>query len=397
MIRRDLEPILKAAAATSPALAVTGPRQSGKTTLVREVFPGHAYLNLERADLADLAVSDPVGFFATNPGPLVLDEIQNTPGLWGTLQARIDEDPSPGKYILTGSHSLALVRGISQSLAGRVLSYILHPLTCSELSGADKLPDWRRTMLRGFWPRLVDGRIPAGDWIESYVSAYVERDLRQIAQIHNLRGFRRFLRLLASRTGQELNKSSLATDAGVDSKTVEHWISILEASHLILLLPPYHRNFGKRLVKSPKLHFLDPGLATSLLGIPDADRLWADPARGALFESMVVADLQKTIDHRRIPIRLHHFRDNNGLESDLLLDTPSGPACVEIKSAETVRGEMLDGVRRMRSALGGEVARSFLVHAGSEPQERDGCRVVPWHRAWTILEELFPDPEAHPE
>ena len=359
--------------------------------MVRQVFPGHTYLNLERADLADLAASDPVGFFATHPGPLVLDEIQNAPGLWGTLQARIDEDPSPGRYVLTGSHSLALVRGVSQSLAGRVLSYTLHPLTCSELDGAAMERDWRVSMLRGFWPSLADRRVPAGDWIESYTATYVERDLRQIAQIHNLRGFRRFMRLLASRTGQELNRNSLASDAGVDSKTVEHWISILEASHLIVLLPPYHRNFGKRLVKAPKLHFLDPGLATSLLGIPNAERLWADPARGALFESMVAADLQKTIDHRRLPIRLHHFRDNNGLESDLLLDTPAGPACIEIKSAETIRGEMFDGIRRLTRALDGEVARTFLIHAGPETQERNGCRAVPWHRAWTILEELARD------
>ncbi len=386
MIHRDLGPLLVRASGTIPIVVLSGPRQSGKTTLAREIFPNHQYLNLERADLSDLAASDPLGFFSTYPNPLILDEIQNAPLLWGTLQAMVDENPQPGKFILTGSHSFSLVKGVSQSLAGRTLSYQLHPLTLSELAG--NLPKWPQAIHRGFWPRLADGRIASQDWLEAYVANYVERDLRHIAQIHNMRAFRKFLRQLASRTGQELNRQNLAMDAGVDSKTIEHWISILEASHLILLLPPYHTNFGKRLVKSPKIHFLDPGLASHLLGLPSPDRIWSDPMRGSLFESMVVADLQKTIDHRHLPIRMFHFRDNNALESDLLLDTPQGLASIEIKSSQTIRSEMLEGTDRFKKSLKGAIHHSFLIYAGKEPQSRTGCEVVPWFDAWKILEKL---------
>jgi len=298
MIDRDLAPVLLRAAGEYPVVTVTGPRQSGKTTLVRGLFPDHGYCNLEHPEVRSLAESDPKSFFELNPGRLIIDEVQRVPELLSWIQVRVDEAGSKGHYILTGSHQLSLHEAIAQSLAGRTALLRLLPFSFAELRAAGHLPGKGEALLRGFMPRVFDDDLEPSFAYRNYFQTYVERDVRQLIQLKDVTQFERFMRLLAGRVGQPVNYQSLGNDVGVSRTTITDWLSILEASFITFTLAPYYQNFGKRLIKTPKLYFYDSGLAAHLLGIENARQLETHPLRGALFETFVVAEVLKQYRHR---------------------------------------------------------------------------------------------------
>lgn len=395
MIARTLAPFLRAAARKYPIITLTGPRQSGKTTLVRGVFQRHAYASLELPDVRQFAREDPRGFLASLDGPVILDEVQRAPDLFSYLQAEVDEAPRPGRFILTGSQNFLLLEKISQSLAGRCAVAHLLPFSLAELlkrrpvavealgrevPGAAK-PRGRallEVLFTGLYPRIHDRKLPARDWLASYCMTYLERDVRSVVNVGDLEAFGRFLRLCAGRTGQLLNMSSLGNDCGVTHTTINRWISILEASFIIVLLRPHHQNLGKRLIKAPKLHFLDTGLACYLLGIRGADDLASHPLRGALFESFVVAELYKSFVHRGEPASLFFWRDARGNEVDSLIDLGSVLIPVEVKSAQTLGGDAFSAIDYWRRLHGEPDNPAAIVYAGERAFKRAGVVVRPW-------------------
>ncbi|QDU65806.1 ATP-binding protein [Engelhardtia mirabilis] len=383
MIERDLAHRLRHAASQHPAVTLTGPRQSGKSTLCRTLFPSHAYVNLEAPDARDFALDDPRAFLDRFEGGVILDEIQRTPALPSYLQVLIDEDPRPGRWILTGSQNLALLESVSQSLAGRSAVLHLLPLARDEVIRFDAYPaTLDETLVAGGYPRIFDQGLDPADWLGSYVATYVERDVRTITNVGDLVAFRRFVELCAGRTGQLLNYSSLAADAGVTQPTAKSWLGVLEASFLVHRLPPFHANLRKRLVKQPKLHFYDSGLVCWLLGIRSPDHLRAHPLRGAIFESWVVSELVKHSLNRGEPARLAFYRDRDGVEADIVIETPDRICTIEVKSASTPSTSLLDGIARVRARLEatGKPIETTVVYGGDELQERSKGTLIPWRQ-----------------
>ncbi len=383
MIQREAQGELELLARQFKAVAVVGPRQSGKTTLVRAVFAGKPYVTMEDPDTRLFATDDPRGFLAQYPDGAVLDEAQRVPQLFSYLQGILDNDPRHGQFILTGSNHFMLQESISQSLAGRIAYLQLLPLTLSELPPAStESPD--QWILQGGYPSLYATSADPGRWFANYIRTYVERDVRQIKNITDLHAFDRFLRLCAGRTGQLLNMSSLAVEAGVDGKTVAAWMAVLESSFVAFRLRPYHRNFNKRVVKMPKLYFHDTGLACALLGIRDAGTLALNPFRGALFENAVIADLQKRLWHQGRAADLFFWRRSTGQEVDLLIEEHGHTTPVEIKSGQTVRPEFLSGLEYWMSLSGED--QGWLVHGGDADQQRSsGITVLPWNGLYEAI------------
>ena len=383
MIERDLAPRLARAARQWPSVTLTGPRQSGKTTLCRSLFPEHPYETLEAPDVRAFAVEDPRAFLARFPRGAVLDEIQRAPDLLSYLQGVIDADPAPGRWILTGSQNLALLETVSQSLAGRTAVYNLLPLTRSETVRFPRHPDTLDEVLfAGSYPRVFDEGIDPGDWFRSYVAAYIERDVRTIANVGDLAAFQRFVALCAGRTAQLLNYSALAGDCGVSQPTAKAWLGILETGFLTFRLPTFHANVRKRLVKMPKLHFYDTGLVCWLLGIRSPGQLRSHPLRGPVFETWVVSEIAKQRAHRGEPGGLFFYRDRNGAEADLVLQGPAGPAIVEAKAGETASSGLFAGAARVRRSLAAAdgLPSAAVVYGGDRPQRRGADRLVPWRQ-----------------
>ena len=385
MIRRDLAPVLRRAAAQYPVVTLTGPRQSGKTTLCRATFPRKPYVSLEPMDRREYARQDPRGFLAEYPSGAIFDEIQNVPDLTGFLQEEVDARPGVGRFILTGSRQLGLLHAVSQSLAGRTA--VLHLLApgLGEVRRFPEPPDDLMSVLwTGAYPRIHDQRVPAGRWLADYVSTYLQRDVRQVLNVVDLSAFTTFLRLAAGRTGQELNLSTLGADAGISHNTARSWLSVLEASFICFRVPAWHANLRKQAIKAPKLHFYDSGLVCHLLGIREADELLHHPQRGAIFESWVASEVVKTHLHRGEEPRLHHFRDAKGLEVDMVLDGASKIHLIESKSGRTITDDFFSGLRRLveSTAQRGRAAsvEPILVYGGDETQRRRDARVVPWSR-----------------
>lgn len=381
MIDRDLAPRLAAAARSFPAVTLTGPRQSGKSTLCRQLFPRHPYVNLEAPDIRRFALEDPRAFLAQYPDGAVLDEIQRAPELTSYLQPIIDADPAPGRWILTGSQHFALLESVSQSLAGRSAVFHLLPLTWQEVCRFDRHPaSLDEALLGGGYPRIYDRQLDPAEWLAAYVATYVERDVRQVANVGDLVSFQRFVSLCAGRTAQLLNYSSLAADAGVSQPTARAWLSILEASFIAFRLPAWSGNLRKRLVKMPKLHFYDSGLACWLLGIRDAAQLRSHPLRGAIFESWVVAEIAKHRANAGENAGLYFYRDRNGVEADLLVEGADGLVVVEVKAGETVTADLLSPARRIAGVLGARVTGlPRIVYGGGSTQERSDCQLLPWN------------------
>ena len=395
MLRRHLTEALLSAAAVNPVVTLTGPRQSGKTTLVRALFPEHRYLSLEAPDVRARALEDPRGFLAQGER-LVLDEIQRAPDLLSYIQVLVDDDARPGRFIVTGSQNLLLMESVSQTLAGRTALLRLYPLSLAELLDRPSIeaanldggsagdvgpaPDrslWR-TLVEGFYPRIHDRSLPPGPWLADYVRTYVERDLREVLQVSDVRSFESFLRLAASHTAQELNLATLASDVGITQQTARRWLSALEMGFLATTLPPHHASYRKRLRKRPRLHFLDTGLVCYLLDIRDAVTLENHPLRGAVFESFVVSELIKSFAARRRDPPLYFWRDATGHEVDVLIDTGDRVVPVEVKSGRTVAADAVGGLVWWSSLPGNPNHGGILVHGGTDSFDFKGFRVLPW-------------------
>ena len=377
MIDREVSAKVREYAAQYPVVTITGPRQSGKTTLCKMLFPDKPYVSLEAPEERGFALQDPKGFLERFPAGVVIDEVQRVPELLSYIQVLADRLQQPGLYILTGSQNLLLLDKIAQSLAGRTALVTLLPFTLGEAYGKRPPATLEELLYTGFYPRIFDRKLNPSEASSFYVSTYVERDLRQVLNVRDLGQFEVFLKLCAGRTGQLLNLSSLGNDAGISHNTARQWLSILEASYVIKLLRPYYRNLGKRLVKTPKLYFLDTGVAAFLLSITGKTQLESHPLKGGLFESWVVSELLKRRFNRGQNDNLYYFRDSKGLEVDVVLDFGQEIEQVEIKSGKTLNPEFFTPLRKL-AALHGGVRESYLVYGGSETSRREGTRVVGW-------------------
>ncbi len=380
MIDRDLGNTIKSMARGFPIVSLTGPRQSGKTTLVRALFPDYAYVNLENLGDRAAAEEDPVRFLGTRSrSGIIIDEAQKVPVLFSYLQGIVDESKEMGKIILTGSQNFLLLEKITQSLAGRVAVCNLLPLGLHELERASMLKADLDTMLfTGTYPALYDRPISPGDYFPSYAQTYIERDVRGIRNIGDLSTFQRFVRLCAGRTGQLLNYSSIGNELGVNYKTVRSWISVLEASYLIFLLAPYHRNYSKRIVKQPKLYFFDTGLLCSLLDIGDPGRLAGHYMRGSIFESFVISEYIKMRLHSGRRPNAFFWRDNAGHEIDLLIEEGDKVRALEIKSGETITDDFFRGLKYFQKISGMGAESSTLIYGGAGDQDRKNAGVLGW-------------------
>ena len=359
-----------------PVLTITGPRQSGKTTLCRTTFPNLAYANLEAPDRREFAMQDPRGFLGQFGEGAILDEIQRAPDLASYIQEHVDEAGRNGLFVLTGSQQFGVSAAISQSLAGRTAILRLLPFSIEEALQLKPGLDTNCMVHTGFYPRIYDQNLDPTQALGDYFETYVERDVRQISEIRNLSAFRTFLKLCAGRVGQLLNLQSLGNDAGVSHTTAREWISVLEASYLVFLLRPLHANVSKRLVKSPKLYFYDVGLATYLLGIESERQVFTHPLKGALFENLVVMEALKLRTNRGRRNNLHFYRDSNGNEVDLVCSFADRLVGIEIKAGSTISGDYLKGLRRLSRALPQPLAGQMLVYAGDDEHTREGVIVT---------------------
>jgi len=376
MIKRHAEAELRKLASQFKAVALVGPRQSGKTTLARHTFAEKPYVSLENPDSRQFALEDPRGFLHQYASGAILDEAQRAPHLFSYLQQVLDEDPAPGKFIITGSNNFLLQENISQSLAGRIAYLILLPFAVSELQDNNSLYD---LMYKGLYPPVHDQPVEAATWYANYIRTYIERDVRQIKNISDLYVFEKFIRLCAGRTGQLLNMSNLAIETGVDVKTIASWIGVLERSFVIYRLQPHHRNFNKRVVKMPKLYFYDTGLAASLLGIQQASQYPFHPQTGALFENFMLGEMIKARYNKGRSGNLYFWRDNTGHEIDVLIETGHELYPVEIKSGQTITSEFYTGLNFWEKIT--DKKTGTVVYAGSEYQKRSGgFQAIPWNK-----------------
>lgn len=376
MIKRSITPLIKAAVKHYPAISVTGPRQSGKTTLVKSIFPDYLYTNLEEPSVRLFASQDPKSFLDQSK-KMVIDEVQRVPELFSYIQVLVDENPQR-KFILTGSQNFLVSEKISQSLAGRIGIFRLFPLSLAELKAENKLANnvfWQQ--IRGFYPRLYDDPKFPLSWYEDYVETYLERDVRQTSLVKDLTQFRQFLGLCAGRTGQLLNASTFANEIGVSVPTINHWISILEAGYILFRLPAFHKNINKRLIKSPKLYFLDVGLTCSLLGISEIDQLKHHPLVGNIFETMIISEYVKQNQHRALRYQLSFFRDRVGNEVDLVIDKKNELELVEVKHGQTFNQNFVKGFEYFQQTVG-PVAKKILVSRIKSAQKRQGFELIPW-------------------
>lgn len=362
-----------------PIVAVTGARQTGKSTLVQSVLKGQPYVSLEGANERRFATEDPVAFLRRFADGAVIDEAQHAPELFSALQSAVDADPRPGRFVLTGSQNFQLIERITQSLAGRIGLMTLPPLSMAELRAAGRMPsDPDVALLQGFYPAVYARAISAQDWYASYVTTYLERDVRQLSSVHDLNRFQRFLRLCAARTAQLLNIASLASDAGISEGSARNWLAILEASYILYRLPPHFANFGKRLIKAPKLHFFDVGLAAALLGIESDTQMRVHPLRPALFETLVVGEFAKARWNAGRTLDLYFWRDNIGTEIDLVLDDGPRLAGVEIKSGATLATDAARNLMKWRSYAAGRETYLGIVYGGSQGGELRQVSVRSW-------------------
>ncbi len=376
-VPRTLAAALRVQAAKYPVLALTGPRQSGKTTLLREMFPDYAYVSLENLNDRLFAAEDPVGFLQQYPERAIFDEAQQAPQLFSYIQGRVDERRLMGQYILSGSQNFHLLQHITQSLAGRVALFRLLPFDFSEMQAALALPDdWTAAALQGFYPAIFDRNSDPAFFYHNYLQTYIERDVSQLERVKDLRVFRNFLSLCAGRAGQLLNYSNLANESGVSLHIAREWLSILESSYIVFQLPPYFQNFNKRIIKTPKLYFYDTGLLAFLLGARggDLDR----ELLGSLFENMIVAELLKQNHHRLLLREFFFWRDSNGNECDLLAPMGNAFDVFEIKAGLTIYPKHFHGMDFFDTASGGKVRHKTLIYGGLENQDRTAYRVRGW-------------------
>lgn len=381
MITRKIEPLLREMASQFKAVAITGPRQAGKTTLARMVFPDKPYVTLESLDERKRAISDPRLFLSRFRDGCILDEIQRTPELFSYLQEDLDAHPGSGRYILTGSQQFGMMERITQSLAGRIGILSLLPFSVDELQSGGFLADnVDEVLFRGSYPPIFDQNIDPYLWLDSYLATYVERDVRQVTNIQDTVLFQRFLSLCAGNVGRLFNANRIGNDGGISHSTIGKWISILEASYVAFRLAPHHRNYRKRVVKTPKLYFWDVGVAVRLLGIESAEQLATHPLRGELFENWVVVELQKGRFNRGRKSNLFFWRNNTGLEVDVIAEQAGKLQPVEIKSGATLAPDWLDGIRKWTALAGDDAVNPTLVYGGETTWAEDPATVIPWNK-----------------
>lgn len=379
MIPRIAEETLRRLARGFPAVGVTGPRQSGKTTLARLTFPDKPYVTLEDPDTREFAVEDPRGFLDRFPEGAILDEVQRTPELFSYLQGLLDARQKMGQFILTGSSQFGLRSQIAQSLAGRVGMVQLLPFSLSELTqGVEFQHSLAETLYTGMYPPLYDRELAPFDWFPGYTATYIERDLRQLIHVRDLHTFQRFIKMCAARSGQILNLSSLADDCGISHNTAKSWISVLETSFIVYLLQPHYRNFNKRLFKSPKLFFLDSGLMCHLLGIERAEDVETHSLRGAIFETWALSELLKQRYNLGRSSNLYYWRDNAGKEIDIIMERGEALQPAEVKSGRTINKDFFKGLTYWLNLAGDSAVDPTLIYGGAENQERSGITVLGW-------------------
>lgn len=378
-IPRHLTGIIKKQQSKFPILAVTGPRQSGKTTLLKELFTNYRYISLENPDLRTFATNDPVGFLKVYDNKVILDEVQRVPSLFSYLQTIVDESGKMGQYILSGSQNFHLLSSITQTLAGRVALFKLLPLDFTELKNKGLLrKKFSEMAVKGFYPAIYDRKINPSVYYSNYLQTYIQKDVTELLHVKDLRQFRTFIKLCAGRAGQLINFSSLGNECDISSNTAKAWLSILESSYIIFLLQPYHQNFNKRLVKSPKLYFYDTGLLCHLLGLKSAKDFDEDRLKGNLFENLIVAEFQKKNFHKYLHDDYFFWQDSNGNEVDLLVEKNQKFDIYEIKSTQTITPTLFKELDNFEKNAQPAKVRKTLVYGGTENQPRTKYQVVGW-------------------
>ncbi len=398
MIRRNLETSIRIYSSQYPVVAIVGPRQSGKTTLARYMFPDHKYLSLENLDIRHMAQDDPRGFLDDYGKNIILDEIQRVPSLFSYLQERVDLDESPASYVLTGSQQFILMEKITQSLAGRIITFQLYPFSFNELYGAkpdknidsifkikkkdikgvEKI-DIYRMIFTGMYPRIHDKKLDARKWIENYILTYIERDIRSLVNVDNLKLFEDFLKICASMSGQLINYTSISNSIGVSQPTVKKWLSLLETSGILFVLPPHYKNFKKRIVKTPKLYFTDTGVLSFLLSIRNPDELISHPLWGNIFETFIISELYKRVHHTGEKPPFYFWRDKTGNEIDLIVDIGSKLLPIEIKASKTYSPELKTNIFSWLNLKNNTSEKGFVIYRGEEViGKRSAVSVIPW-------------------
>ena len=380
MIERNIAKMIKELMLVYPVIALTGPRQSGKTTLLKSMFKDYRYVSLENPDNRLFAEQDPNGFLELYNQKVIFDEVQRVPSLFSYIQTLVDESKIMGQFILSGSQNFSLIKSITQSLAGRVALFKLLPFDFEELQSQNLLPqDYASMIMRGCYPALYDRPIPTTAFYANYIETYVERDLSEILNVKDIRLFRIFLKLCAGRIGQQLNITNLANEAGISIPTVKSWLSILESSYIAYQLPPFFNNFNKRLVKSTKLFFYDTGLVSYLLGIKSEKSIQESEFKGALFENLVINEYIKQNYHHNLYREFYFWRDSNGHEVDLLVSNETAYDIVEIKATKTILPKLFDGLDLLKNIGKEKIKRKILVYGGKESQNRSNYKVWAWN------------------
>lgn len=384
MIKRKIEHVLREKATTFSVVTLTGPRQSGKSTLCQMVFPDYQYINLEDLNHRKFATEDPAGFIEQYSGGVILDEIQRVPELTSQIQVHVDQTKKKGEFILTGSHNFSLLNSINQSLAGRTALLTLLPFSLAEVQSYGTEFNLNDYLYQGFYPKVYEEGLNPTDLLADYIATYIERDLREIENIKNLSAFQKFMGLCAGRIGQPLVLSDLANEVGVSHHTLKNWLSILEASYIIYLLRPYSKNINKRIVKSPKLYFYDVGIASYLLGIRKVEHLQNHPLSGFLFENLVVIEALKQNFNHNAHHQFYFYRDTTGNEVDLVVDRGIELLPIEIKKSQTYSTHFFKGITRFEKVLKQEFPEKLVVYGGVNKQQHQNRLVVPYKKLETV-------------
>lgn len=385
MIPRESSVIIGKLKKQFPVITLTGPRQSGKTTLLKSIYTDLPYASLEDIDFRNEALKDPRGFLNNFPEGAVLDEVQRTPELFSYIQGIVDTNKKI-HFVLSGSQNFLLLENISQSLAGRAAILKLLPFSISELQAEKLITDsYEQLIFKGMYPGIYDRDIDPEFFYPSYISTYIERDVRQIKNIENLNNFSNFLQLCAGRTGQVVNLNSLATDAGISPNTAKSWLSILEASFIIYFLQPYYENFNKRIIKSPKLYFYDTGLVCSLLGISSPNQVKTFYSKGALFENLIITDLIKSRLHKGLNPRFYYWQNKTKQEVDLIIDTPEGPVAYEIKSGMTMNDNYFTNLRYWQKLSGEKTKNLNVIYGGDKDLKTSSGNYISWKSIQKIV------------
>jgi predicted AAA+ superfamily ATPase len=386
VIKRQIQEKLIQLSGQFPVVAVVGPRQSGKTTLVKMTFEDKSFQNLEEPDTRVYAQNDPRSFLSSSKSGLIIDEAQRVPDLFSYIQSMVDESKTPGNFIITGSHNFLMQEKISQTLAGRVAILTLLPFSLDEIRTEDSAEDFSTYIFKGFYPPIYDKKIEPSDWYPNYIRTYLERDVRLIKNIPDLNSFTLFVKLCAGRIGQLLNLSSLAVEAGISVNTAKSWLSVLEASYIVYRLEPHFQNFNKRLVKMPKLYFYDTGLACSLLGLENVNQISTHYLVGSLFENLVLSDLIKYKMNFGLNTNFYFWRDKLGREVDCLIESGLEKIILEIKSGKTINEDFFYGLKFYKDLAGEKSIFPYIIYGGKNVEVRSAGKVLPWHKATTVLE-----------